>query len=70
MKLLKIKNKHRYPDDVKRILSVLIAHGYQATEEQAISLWDEYSDSMAAGWMMLPDEDKDIYSCIEDYIEN
>jgi hypothetical protein len=54
----------RYPDDVRRIQVVAMARGVLLDENQAESAWDRYSDSMAAGWMGLPDDDNDLWSTV------
>lgn len=57
-----------YAEDTKRIRDVVRAKGYQCSLEQAKALWSEYSDSMAAGWLHLPDDDDELFGCISHYI--
>ena len=45
-------NDIRYPDDVDRIRKVLHEAGFDVSAGEAQRMWDEYSDSMCAGWMM------------------
>ena len=61
-------NITRYPSDCKRIQNILEKNGYRASLEDCEKLWDKYSDSMAAGWMNLPDNDDDVFGCIRTYL--
>jgi hypothetical protein len=54
-------------DDCVRI--ALSKHGYLATLDQSRELWERYSTSMEAGWMILPEEDSEIISRISGYFE-
>lgn len=54
----------RYPGDVARIQRVAMAHGFVLTPMQAEQVWDLYSDSMAAGWMGLPESDEELWEII------
>lgn len=56
-----------YYHDCKRIVGVLKARGYYATIEQAKQIWEAFSESMAACWMMLPDDDDDLFSTVSSY---
>ncbi len=47
----------RYPNDCIRIARVLREEGYSVTLSQAEEMWDNFSDTYAAGWLGL-----DIYS--------
>ena len=58
-----------YPADVDRILLALAHHGYLATRQECVALWQQYSDSMCAGWMMLPDSEAEIVSCVRGYFD-
>ncbi len=56
-------------EDCEIIKRVLIKNGFiNAGLNDACSLWGQYSDDLAAGWLGLPDEDDEIYECIEQYI--
>jgi len=59
-----------YRDDCERIQRILRDKGYNATLQQCEELWDDYSDSMAAGWMGLGDNDEDVYSHLRHRITN
>jgi len=57
-------------DDVRRIQKILLENDYEATLQECESLWNAYSDSMCAGWMMLDDIDYNVYMNISHYINN
>lgn len=59
--------KEMYPADVDRIIRVCADKGYEILRSDAVAAWDAYSDSMCAGWMMLPDDDDDIFDTIMTY---
>lgn len=58
-----------YPEDVTRIQEALARTGRYASREECTYLWEKYSDSMAAGWLYLPETDEEILSCISYYYE-
>jgi hypothetical protein len=62
------KEKDEYGHDIKRIVNVLGDRGYNCSNEQAKELWLKYSDSYSAGWIMLPNDDADVFQCIAHYI--
>jgi len=59
---------HRHTSDVERIKKVLLANGYDSTLEDCSNLWDDYSYSLAAGWINLPDDDDELFRIISYYI--
>lgn len=48
----------RHKLDVERIISVLSQRGYEVSFAQAFNAWSDYSESMSAGWLSLPEDDK------------
>lgn len=54
-----------FPDDIARLKSVSQSHGYDVTEEQAIGLWQQYSDTVCAGWLYLPADDEELWEIIK-----
>lgn len=51
----------RHEGDCERIRSVVSAkRGAAITLEQAQSIWEDYSDMYAAGWLFLPEDDAEI----------
>ncbi len=58
---------HRW--DCERIVACALSNGYVMTLREAEKAWDEYSESFAAGWMNLPDDDEDLWLYIGSRIE-
>ena len=50
----------KYLDDCQRIQSVLRKKGYEVSLHECERMWEAYSDSYEAGWLILPDEDDSI----------
>jgi len=67
MKKIKIKEENYKNDDAEKIQTALKNYNYDATVEQCIKLWELYSDSLAASWIVLPDDDFKIVSCVLEY---
>lgn len=66
---MKFKLSHEnYPEDVTRIRTAIVNRGYKCSRKQAKKVWEEYSDSMSAGWLILPDAESTIWACIEPFI--
>lgn len=42
-----------YHEDVRRIIRVAFEHGIILTPNEAYKAWQDFSDTMAAGWMNL-----------------
>lgn len=53
-----------YREDSIRIKRVAWDHGVDLTINQAEKAWLAYSDSMAAGWMGLPEDDIELWNII------
>lgn len=66
IKKIRIQDKfeHRHIDDVKRIQVVLLKNGYDADLQSCASIWEDYSDSYAAGWLGLPESDDELFTII------
>jgi len=58
-----------YPEDCKRICEVACYYGYIISPQEAGDIWAKESDMVAAGWLCLPDTDKDLWQCIRGYLE-
>jgi hypothetical protein len=61
--------EHRHLGDVQRIQRILRDKGYIATLKDCAGLWEEYSDSLAAGWIFLDEQDWDVWCCIRYKVE-
>lgn len=72
MKRLKIKTNDpiRYPEDVERIGRILFFEGYWSTPEECQQLWEMYSESVCAGWLILPDDDAKVFDAVRPYIDD
>jgi hypothetical protein len=51
-------------EDVSRIMEAALHYGVVLSPQEAEKAWDEYSESMAAGWMMLPETKEEIWNCL------
>ena len=69
MPRLRVKNTAhiRYPEDVARIKRICKERGYKISRHDAQSAWEEYSDSMAAGGLILHDDDEEVFRTIIRY---
>ena len=67
MKKLKFKEQYNhhfeYQNDIQRIVKIFAERGYEISESDAVSAWEQYSDSMAAGWMSLGPDDEVFNDC-------
>jgi len=57
-------DRPEYKDDSIRIAAVAYEHSIVLTLKQAEKVWQIYSDSMAAGWMLLPKTDEELWEII------
>ena len=55
-----------YREDVKEIVEACKRRGLIITPEEGYKAWGNYSDSMAAGWMGLPEPFEDLDVTQED----
>jgi len=59
-----IKNddyRHRHHSDVERLQRVILINGYEADLRSAAGIWEDYSDDYAAGWLSMPEDDKELW---------
>ena len=54
--------------DAGRIVQTLHSHGVECSETDAITAWQAFSDSMAASWMHIPDDDIELICCVMPYL--
>jgi hypothetical protein len=71
MKKIKIKRAYEFPhyDDCSTIVAAMASEGYLCSTEEARELWEMYSDSWAAGWLILPSDQKKIVESIKPFFE-
>lgn len=65
----KIKDIRNIKDCI-RIKNVLLEKGYDATLKECEELWQEFSNSMCAWWLYLPDTDDMLLSNIEEVLNS
>ena len=54
-----------HSEDLLRICKVFAQHGYFCSRLQAHKMWDEHSYRSAAGWLELPEDDAELFQCLE-----
>jgi hypothetical protein len=60
----------RYPEDCRRIRRVaLLKCDIEISLTQAHMLWEDYSTSVCASWLFLPDDDDALANVIRSYID-
>lgn len=62
LKKLKFKKRYNhhfgYTNDIDRIVKIFADRGYEISHSDAVHAWEEFSDSMCAGWMNLGEDDE------------
>lgn len=58
-----------YPEDVTQIQLAVLNHGYACSRKEAQDLWLAYSDSLCAGWLILPHDAEHIWVMVAPFIE-
>ena len=72
LKKLKVKEAHdhfEYQSDINRIVKIFADRGYEISHSDAVKAWEQHSDRMAAGWMMLGEDDEVFYDCFHYFEE-
>ncbi|MGM3411552.1 AbrB/MazE/SpoVT family DNA-binding domain-containing protein [Ralstonia holmesii] len=49
--------RKEFADDVDRMLLCLQEAGFEASDDDTVRAWSEYSDDNCAGWLALPEDD-------------
>lgn len=55
-------NEIVYLQDCERIVQVARRHGIYVSIGEASSIWSEYSNLYASGWLNLPENDDDLWA--------
>lgn len=55
--------------DVERMLCCVLDAGYSLTEDDLVTAWTDYSESLCATWLMLPEENETLLSILLRHIE-
>jgi len=58
-----------FPEDIDRIIKVMADHYYEVTRDQAKALWEEHSEDYAAGWLVMPAKDEDLFESLSRHFE-
>ena len=73
LKKLKVKQQYNhhfeYTSDIDRIVKIFADRGYEISYSDAVRAWEQYSDSMCAGWMCLG-EDYEVFTVGFYYFED
>lgn len=70
MKVVLTRSDEDYPLDVSRVQQAVVARGYNCTRAQARDLWQAYSDSMCAHWLLMDGwSEGGIWKAVEPFIE-
>lgn len=56
-------------EDVERLMRIAFVNGVPATREQVYQAWTKVSESSAAGWLMLYDNDEWNWSSLSSHLE-
>ena len=59
----------RHERDIERIVRIFLARGFLVSKEEAYQAWCDYSDSYAAGWLILGDNDDEVFRNAMNYLE-
>ena len=54
-------HKEKYASDIDSIVLVAYKNGYYIDRDDAQMVWEEHSENMAAGWLMLEPEEDILY---------
>jgi hypothetical protein len=54
----------RHPEDCERIQRACASMGRVLSLDETQALWEKYSETMAAGWLVLPEDDAGIVACL------
>jgi len=72
LKKLKVKEQYNhhfeYTNDIDRIVKIFSDKGYEISATDAVKAWEQFSDSMCAGWMSLGD-DNEVFEDVFSYFE-
>lgn len=64
--MTQLNRNYEYTEDIKRIKKAALEFGKVLSDENAVELWEDYSDRFAAGWLVLPKDDLDLYTILKD----
>lgn len=56
------EEQFHYSGDIDRIVNVFADRGYEISYSDAGHAWERHSENYAAGWLILPENDDDLYA--------
>lgn len=56
-------------EDVNRISDIYARRGFTLSRKDAYHAWKQYSDGLAASWMVLPKEEDEVFSRVAKFVE-
>jgi len=62
------EHMERHLDDVERLMRIAFVNGIPATREEIYEAWSAVSDTSAAGWLMLHDNDEWNWSSLSSHL--
>jgi hypothetical protein len=74
MKKIRIKkdtpiDEFHFTDDCIRLQKIFATHDLEISLDDARDLYEEYSDSYCAGWLMMGKDDNLLFDNLKDYYE-
>jgi hypothetical protein len=76
MTLKRIRIKEDRPElsdherrDTKKLVEIFHKKGYIISPPEAKILWEKYSESLCAGWMIMGEDDETIFQNVVPYFE-
>jgi len=58
-----------FDDDIERILVIAERHSCTLTALLVEALWAHHSKGLAGGWLVLPEDDAEIWNIVKTYLE-
>lgn len=62
-----VREPEEHSSDIDRMIEVAAHYGCELDRDDADALWRRYSDTFAAGWMMLPEDSDHLWAIIESH---
>ncbi len=69
LRLRRNEDQFEYTGDIDRLVQIFSERGYDISFTDAGHAWEQYSDSMCAGWLMLDRDDEYVFNSIFHYFE-
>jgi len=65
----KTEEAEEYPSDVDHIHECLMTNDIEADRADIVKAWRAYSESMCAGWLIVPQHQDKVRDCIMPYLK-